>query len=89
MPTTYGQDVITGSTNAGADDLSGIMGRLGGSIQTLSNNWAALMAQHDDIAAGRWTLNNAVYQFNVLSPLGQAAVIAGVLYLGAALLRKV
>lgn len=72
----------------GATDLAAIFGeikaaasKIGPAIQSISNDWAALEAQNRDIAGGRWTLNNAVYQFNTLSPAAQAALIFGAVYL--------
>jgi hypothetical protein len=76
------------------DPLADIFGNLkarieslGRTYQTASNQWAALQAQNADIAGGRWTLNNAVYQFNQLQPVGQLAVMAAIAYLAAKLLK--
>ncbi len=60
----------------------------GTAYQKASNDWSALQAQNADIAGSRWTLNNAVYQFNQLQPVGQLAVMAAIAYLAAQLLRK-
>ena len=61
---------------------------IGANYQRLTNDLAALQAQNADIANGRWTLNNAVYQFNQLTPVGQLAVMASIAYLAAKLLTK-
>lgn len=81
--------------NPNDDPLADVFGNLkaqieslGRTYQTASNQWAALQAQNADIANGRWTLNNAVYQFNQLQPVGQLAVMAAVAYLAAQLIRK-
>ncbi len=78
-------DVIATNAAAGDDPLRSIMGvdlsQIGASIQRVSNDIAALSAQNDDIAHGRWTLNNAVYQFQQLSPASQTLFVAGAVYL--------
>lgn len=78
----------------GATPLEDIFGpineavtKLGNAYQKATNDWAALQAQNADIAGGRWTLNNAVYQFNQLQPVGQLAVMAAIAYLAAKLLK--
>ncbi len=55
--------------------------RVARTYQSMSNDWAALEAQNDDIRNGRWTLNNAVYQFNQLTPMGQLVLGVGALLL--------
>lgn len=62
--------------------------QIGGAVQSLTNNWAALEAQNADIAGGRWTLNNAAYQFRQLTPIGQLAVMAALAYAVASLASK-
>ena len=79
----------------GADTLSDFFGRIkaaasgaGASWQQLSNDWAALEAQNNDIANGRWTLNNLVYQFKQLDQTAQIALVAGFAYVVASFVRK-
>ncbi len=78
----------------GATTLEDIFGqvrdaatKLGTAYQRATNDLAALSAQNADIAGGRWTLNNAVYQFNQMQPVGQLAVMAAIAYLAAKLLK--
>lgn len=77
------------------DPLADIFGNLkaqieslGRTYQTASNQWAALQAQNADIAGGRWTLNNAVYQFNQLTPIGQLGIMAALAYVVTSLIKK-
>jgi len=62
--------------------------QLGAAYQKASNDWAALQAQNADIAGGRWTLNNAVYQFNQLTPIGQLGIMAALAYVVTSLIKK-
>lgn len=78
----------------GATDLAELFGeirsaatKLGPAVQSVTNDIANLRAQNSDIAAGRWTMNNAVYQWSLLDPLGKAAVIAGAWFIGRHFLR--
>lgn len=84
-------DVIATNINQGDDLLNSIFGtfrQIGAGIQKVSNDWAALSYQNRDIEEGRWTLNNAVYQFQQLSPIGQLAIAGSVAYVVASLIRK-
>lgn len=72
-------DVIATNQNAGDDLLSDIKGGfvgLGYAFQQMTNQWANLAAQNRDIEEGRWTLNNAVFQFKELPPASQAMIVA-------------
>lgn len=74
------------------DDLDAIFGnpeKIGAKVREVTNQWAALEAQNADIAGGRWTLNNAVYQFNQLSQVGQVAVMGALAWIVVAALKKV
>lgn len=62
--------------------------QIGATYQRVTNDLAALEAQNRDIAGGRWTLNNAVYQFNQLTPLAQLAVMAALAYAVSTLIKK-
>lgn len=81
--------------DSGATTLEDIFGpvksaltQLGTAYQKASNDWAALQAQNADIAAGRWTLNNAVYQFNQLTPIGQLGIMVALAYVVTSLIKK-
>lgn len=74
------------------DALTAIFGGIqdvAGAVQRGTNQWAALQAQNADIAGGRWTLNNAAYQYGQLSPGAQAAVLAALAYVGVKVLARV
>jgi len=84
-------DTIATNVLPGDDLLQSIFGAfrgVGAGIQRVSNDWAALAAQNRDIEEGRWTLNNAVYQFQQISPVGQLAIAGSVAYVVASLIRK-
>ncbi len=84
-------DTIATNVSEGDDLLQSIFGAfrgVGAGIQKVSNDWAALTAQNRDIAEGRWSLNNAVYQFQQLTPMGQLAIAGAVAYVVASFIRK-
>lgn len=62
-------------------NLSDTLKAVPDTLHKITNDLAALQAQNEDIANQRWTLNNAVYQFNKLDPIGQLAVVAGLGFL--------
>lgn len=74
-------DVIATNAAPGDNSLADILGGLPNAIQSLTNNIAALSAQNSDIANGRWTLNNAVYQFQQMPQATQAMVLAALAYI--------
>lgn len=69
-------DVIASNVSPGDDTLAGIFNGIASSVQGFTNQWAALRAQNDDITAGRWTMNNAAFQFRELPPASQALIVA-------------
>jgi hypothetical protein len=71
------------------ESIFGPLDALPAKIRDASNQWAALEAQNADIAGGRWTLNNAAYQFNQLTPVGQLAVMAMLAYVISSIIAKV
>jgi len=84
-------DTIASNISEGDDLLQSIFGtfrQIGAGVQKVSNDWAALSYQNRDIADGRWSLNNAIYQFQQLSPIGQLAIAGSVAYVVASLIRK-
>jgi hypothetical protein len=81
-------DVIATNAAPGDNSLASIFGSIGTGIQNVTNQIAALQAQNDDIAHQRFTLNNLVYQFQQLTPLGQIAAAAAAAYVIAALVKK-
>lgn len=84
-------DVISTNPTPGDDPLASIFGYLkgiGSGIQRVTNDWAALEAQNADISGGRWTLNNAVYQFQQLTPVGQLAIAGAFAYVVSTLIKK-
>lgn len=68
--------ILPGTNLATWDDVPTFIQQLGPQIQQLTNDFANLQAQNDDIAAGRWTPNNLVYQWGQLDTLGKLAVAA-------------
>lgn len=81
--------------DSGATPLEDIFGpiryavtQVGNAWHQASNDWAALEAQNADIAGGRWTLNNAAYQFRSLTPIGQLAIMAALAYVVTSFVRK-
>lgn len=89
---TQGQYLPVDEGASAMEDIFGpvreALTKLGTAYKQATNDLAALEAQNADIAGGRWTLNNAVYQFNQLQPVGQLAVMAAIAYLAAQLIRK-
>jgi hypothetical protein len=84
-------DVIASNVRPGDDLLADIFGAMkgaGAAVQNVTNQWAALQAQNDDIANGRWTLNNAVYQYQQMTPVAQIALAAAAAWMFSALLKK-
>jgi hypothetical protein len=91
MDGAYGS---TYTPDPGADSLDNIMSgfpnlnQIGPAIQKFTNQVAMLQAQNDDIANGRWTLNNLVAQWNTMTPNGQLAAAAIAIAVAYVLLKK-
>lgn len=74
-------DVIASNVTPGDDTLAGIFSGIATSVQNMTNQWAALQAQNDDIEKGRWTLNNVAFQFKELPTVSQALLLAAAVWL--------
>jgi hypothetical protein len=84
-------DVIATNVRPGDDLLTDIFASIkgaGAAVQNVTNQWAALQAQNDDIANQRWTLNNAAYQFQQMTPFAQLALAAAAAWMFVSLVKK-
>lgn len=92
MASTTTADTIGTNAAPGDNSLEDLFGGLNPTtiadgVHKITNQIAALEAQNADIAGGRWTLNNAVYQFQQLQPVGQLAVMGALAYVAVKLLK--
>lgn len=87
MAATTTTDIFGTNAAPGDNTLQNIFGGIAGQIQGITNQWAALQAQNSDIANGRWTLNNAVFQFQQLSPAAQIAALAALAWVAVKLTK--